>query len=114
MAYEKQTWATGDTITANKLNHMEDGIASGVLAVNLENPSEHTMVLDKTWQEIYDAPFTVCKMPMGDSVMVVPVYEINSGAGSYSVTFYDAGNTGDDQFFTLTTDSADGYPSYTI
>lgn len=28
MAYEKQTWACGDTITADKLNHMEDGIAN--------------------------------------------------------------------------------------
>lgn len=28
MAYTKQTWNTGDTITAQKLNHMEDGIAS--------------------------------------------------------------------------------------
>lgn len=28
MAYEKQTWQTGDVITAPKLNHMEDGIES--------------------------------------------------------------------------------------
>ena len=27
MAYTKQTWANGDTVTAAKLNHMEDGIA---------------------------------------------------------------------------------------
>lgn len=27
MAYEKQTWVCGETITADKLNHMEDGIA---------------------------------------------------------------------------------------
>lgn len=27
MAYTKQTWECGDTITAEKLNHMEDGIA---------------------------------------------------------------------------------------
>lgn len=27
MSYSKQTWATGDTVTAAKLNHMEDGIA---------------------------------------------------------------------------------------
>ena len=27
MSYTKQTWATGDTVTASKLNHMEDGIA---------------------------------------------------------------------------------------
>ena len=27
MSYTKQTWATGDVITANKMNHIEDGIA---------------------------------------------------------------------------------------
>ena len=27
MSYTKQTWATGDTVTATKLNHIEDGIA---------------------------------------------------------------------------------------
>lgn len=26
MSYEKQTWQTGDIITAEKLNHIEDGI----------------------------------------------------------------------------------------
>jgi len=26
MSYEKNTWVTGDVITAEKLNHMEDGI----------------------------------------------------------------------------------------
>ena len=31
MAYEKQTWATGDTVTSEKLNHMEAGILSGQL-----------------------------------------------------------------------------------
>lgn len=29
MSYEKQTWVTGDVITAEKLNHMEEGISSG-------------------------------------------------------------------------------------
>jgi len=29
MAYEKQTWANGDVITAEKLNHIEDGIENG-------------------------------------------------------------------------------------
>lgn len=39
MAYIKQTWTTGDTITADKLNHMEDGIANGsggIVFVNME------------------------------------------------------------------------------
>ena len=26
MSYEKQTWVTGETITAEKLNHIEDGV----------------------------------------------------------------------------------------
>lgn len=26
MSYTKQTWVTGDTITADKLNHIEDGV----------------------------------------------------------------------------------------
>lgn len=26
MAYEKQTWECGDTVTAEKLNHIEEGI----------------------------------------------------------------------------------------
>lgn len=53
MAYEKQTWATGDTITAQKLNHMEDGIAGagGVLVVGLQ---EDGQTLNKTWQEIFN------------------------------------------------------------
>ena len=29
MSYEKQTWANGDVITAEKLNHIEEGIAEG-------------------------------------------------------------------------------------
>ncbi len=29
--YEKQTWRTGDVITEEKLNHMEDGIASAII-----------------------------------------------------------------------------------
>lgn len=29
MAYEKQTWVNGDVITAEKLNHIEEGIAEG-------------------------------------------------------------------------------------
>lgn len=61
MAYTTNTWVTGDTITADKLNHMEDGIASasgGPLIVNVTRISDggySNMALDKTWQEIHDA-----------------------------------------------------------
>lgn len=61
MAYTKQTWETGETITAAKLNHMEDGISDGsgsggVFNVNASFDEQiGGGVLDKTWQEIYDA-----------------------------------------------------------
>ena len=51
MAYEKQTWANGDVITAEKLNHMEDGIAqggtSGIVIVDLSGPSISSDDLNK-------------------------------------------------------------------
>ncbi len=34
MAYTKQTWASGDMISAARLNYMEDGIASALPAIN--------------------------------------------------------------------------------
>lgn len=40
MSYEKQNWATGDIITADKLNHMEDGIAgadNSIYVLDMDN-----------------------------------------------------------------------------
>lgn len=59
MSYEKQTWMNGEVITADKLNHMEDGIADsgggagGVFVVNMTYGD--FLELDKTWKEIHDA-----------------------------------------------------------
>lgn len=36
MAYEKNTWAKGDTITSEKLNHLEDGVESNALPENAQ------------------------------------------------------------------------------
>ncbi len=44
MSYEKQTWANGDVITANKLNHMEDGIAGAGGGILKINPSDFEMI----------------------------------------------------------------------
>lgn len=60
MAYEKQTWSCGETITADKLNHMEDGImesgGGSTLVVNyVEEDGSGCSIYDKTWQEVFDA-----------------------------------------------------------
>ena len=70
MAYTKQTWECGDTITADKLNHMEDGIeecCGGGSAPLIVEVVEYTptcepgctprsgTALSATWQDMKDA-----------------------------------------------------------
>lgn len=61
MSYTPKTWACGDSITADDLNHIEQGIAENsgggsTLIVNLVETDEHDCdIYDKTWQEVYDA-----------------------------------------------------------
>lgn len=66
MSYTPTTWAAGDTVTAAKLNKLEQGVASGgVLVVNMSAGT-----LDKTWEEIADA---VPEKP----VLIIFVDEVN-------------------------------------
>lgn len=62
MAYTKQTWNTGETITADKLNHMEDGIASSggcdtdtFKITGIINQQTGERSLNKTYSEIVEA-----------------------------------------------------------
>lgn len=58
MAYTPTTWVTGDTITAVKLNNMEQGIANagGTLICHYTVDAQaQKLILDKTAQEIIDA-----------------------------------------------------------
>ena len=55
MSYTKNTWETGDVITAEKLNNLETGVANhDVFTVSIvdDDGSYHT---DKTVSEIMDA-----------------------------------------------------------
>lgn len=49
MSYEKYTWVTGEVITAEKLNHMEDGIAAAnaapIKSITIENTTENLVVI---------------------------------------------------------------------
>lgn len=54
MAYTPTTWATGDTITAAKLNKLEQGVANGGSGLVVELTSK-TGTADHTFAEIFNA-----------------------------------------------------------
>ena len=55
MAYTKQNWNTGDTITADKLNHMEDGIADETPIVVHFEKVDGNWTADKEYSELRTA-----------------------------------------------------------
>lgn len=67
MSYEKKTWETGEVITADGLNNLEEGVQEAldccggaeqpIFVVNVTNPieGEGDPTSDKTYAEIYEA-----------------------------------------------------------
>ena len=124
MSYTKQNWQSGDTITANKLNHMEDGIADGgggggVVVVHITEEDD-VATLDKTWNELQEL--------LSSGALVATLWETSgfttmqfltqaySFDGTYAVAFMGASIRPDWTGETLATvfscESADGYPYF--
>lgn len=120
MSYTPTTWAAGDTVTAAKLNKIEQGIASGggVLVVTATfNEYGTSASLDKTWQEIHDADTVaiVKEDPDGTQYMycsyIFTRVPLGGGDTEYivrAIDFNDGGNGLD-----FITNSTTGYPSWT-
>ena len=111
MNYNKTTWQTDDVITAEKLNKLENGIVNnGALIVNCTEQQDESLILDKTWQEIWDAYYS------GRNVII---YD-EDGLGLYNLIYIHASQ--DDYSLYITgsyglgliefqTSTANGYPS---
>lgn len=115
MSYTPTQWETGDIVTAEKLNKLENGVAAagsgggGAFIVNATMDGD-TMTLDKTWKEIDDAILTSPVFVVVDvsgsgvsskaSIFVAQTSVLN---GSYVVITYN-----EVQF---TANSENGYPS---
>ena len=98
MSYTPTTQETGDTITAEKLNNMEQGIAnassSSILVV-----TDTEGVLDKTWQELFNASFAVIDtvsdsdsafiIHVIDAIVSVAYVEANAQGEQYRITTAD-------------------------
>ena len=58
MAYTPTVWATGDVITAEKLNKAEEGITNAgpyIVRVASYDPETYDAILDASFKDIYDA-----------------------------------------------------------
>ena len=86
MAYTKNTWRTGDIVSSQKLNHMEDGIANAEqLFVITATLGEGSITADKTATDVYDAlnsgKVPVIKIVMNENVVGMAYY-----AGTYEAS----------------------------
>ena len=55
MAYEPKTWVTGEVITAEKLNHIEQGIETATTLYVTVTQEDTTYTLSHSYTEIYNA-----------------------------------------------------------
>ena len=115
MAYEKNTWATGDVVTSTKLNHMEDGIASGGLPIIPTTwTSEQSFTFEKTYAEVKaildSGTIALFEMAIELQDVSLKTYGVVTGyaeqGGTYSLSIL-----GEHQ---ISVASPDAYPVYSI
>ena len=113
--YEKQTWVTGEVITKEKLNHMEDGIANSGGSAFIVNLNSETQTLDKTWNEIKAAftngqpSYVVSKV--GEVDAMYPIVECNNNTTAYTVRVLVVDSSSVD-VIPLSTSDPNGYPTF--
>lgn len=112
MAYTKNKWKCGDSVTAEKLNNIEQGIANGSgsaiepFYVDFDHYAEESPnppVYNKTWQEAYDAFMS------GRPVIAREKDRTDSGT---SITYFIHGTDAFGSYFQasfLSASAADGY-----
>lgn len=116
MAYVKQNWETGELITSQKLNHMEDGIENaggGALVINrIDDEDNSQFVLDKTFEEIEDALMAGTPCIIVDDTYDTKYYTmVTSAVADPDINQFSVldGTEGRMSYLTHT---ENGYPSY--
>ena len=85
MAYTPTDWQTGDVVTAEKLNKLENGVAGGgsgnLIATLTYNSADAYYTLDKSWRDIKNA------LDAGGIVIAKDVYEESPGVISTDIWY---------------------------
>ena len=116
MSYEKQTWHNGDTITEQKLNHMEDGIANaggggGVFTIDVIIEDE-TPTLNQKAKDIYDAfcsGLCIVRETVDEEETLYPLAYVYKEGTYYSMGYY-VSVSGAIQDNGFSAESPDDYP----
>ena len=121
MSYEPYTWKGGDTVTANKLNHIEQGIAQGGSGGILHVPAiadARTITLGMTAGEILSAlqegKLVFASLSSSDDgIPYVFTFLICSGTfdGVYAFQALNSSSSSPN-FFTFECENEDDYPIY--
>lgn len=127
MSYTPTTWANGDTITAQKMNNIEQGIVAassgggGVVVVSGEwDAGETTFTLDKTYNELkallLSGAVVVLREENDNGVASRFLSQCSLTNGAYYALFmladFGSGGTFETIAVPYITDSADGYPAF--
>lgn len=107
MSYVKQTWSSGNKITAEKLNHIEDGVAATAIVVT-GTTAENTTTLDTTWQDINDAFAAGSNVVVTTSAGLFSVVSVETDTTDYSVYVLIGGVA-----TAFVASASSGYPAYT-
>lgn len=109
MAYEPKVWECGDTITADALNHIEQGIASGggtaVYEMTVDS-STRCMTIHATFNDLVASNGGLVRMEYGGVVSYQSITTFSQNSDSscsvrlgVSTTAYTAGSA--DEEFTM-------------
>lgn len=108
MSYVKQTWLNGETITATKLNHMEDGIEGAYVStipVVTITGADNNYTMDMKAGELYAAIENSVGFALTENSGTISYYMITQAIENSGYSFTVGGNV-----FTAAT--ADDFPEY--
>lgn len=118
MSYTPTDWKTGDVIIAEKLNHLEEGVATATsssttifpIVINYDETTK-TFTLSRTWQEIHDA------IDSGELIRCTFTDRLQSCTSiqtEYFTNHYSVVVNVSNYFMRFVSETADGYPTSQI
>ena len=112
MSYTPTTWKAGDTVTSEKLNKIEQGIANhNIVEATMDNET-FIITLNKTWQEIWDNNYTNMMIILDNNGSLTKQFLFIQGIGIYNETYtIGAKDPNASIQVTFTCNSPDDYPT---